>query len=194
MLLRALLNCFSRCLVSNLHIFVCFVNHPLREILTRRFKPLGLSVSSWKMAGCVHHPGGLWEQCHRHEHQRQPLLPDRLSGLWPGRPGGLCLHPGTESPRNSGTCGHILFEVFLHIPTQYVILCRTGIAKLFCWLKPFFCWPHSEKFKLPRANTKFRPLVSNERMTTFFDQKTYRPLKNLFAAVLCRGNMFMLPC
>lgn len=47
------------------------------------------------MAGGLHYPGGLREQCHGHERQRQPLLPDCLAGLRPGRPGGLSLYPGT---------------------------------------------------------------------------------------------------
>lgn len=36
---------------------------------------------SGEVAGGLHHPGGLWEQLHRHERQRQPLLPCGLAGL-----------------------------------------------------------------------------------------------------------------
>lgn len=48
------------------------------------------------MAGGLHHPGGLREQLHLHEQQRQPLLSRGVAGLRPGRAGGLRLHPGEE--------------------------------------------------------------------------------------------------
>lgn len=49
---------------------------------------------SWEVAGRLHHPGGFWQQLHIYEHQRQPLLPRRVTRLRPGWAGVLSFHPG----------------------------------------------------------------------------------------------------